>query len=42
MTAPYFLGHFIGKTANIFEKADIGHDAVVNVAAGGELQRNEV
>ena len=41
MMVPFFFRCGIGKT-NIFEKAGSRHDAMVNMAAGGNLQINEV
>lgn len=42
MMVPFFLRHGIGKTTNSFEKAGRRHDAIINMAAGGNLQINKV
>lgn len=39
MAVPNFLGHSTGRTANVFEKAGTGHDAIVNTAVAVNITK---
>lgn len=42
MMVPFLLRHGTGTTTNVFEKAGRRHDALVNMASGGNLQINDI